>query len=131
MARRKRVCENVADCEFVQSHLVVSASNQSNEIATLRAENEALRQELAVAASSAKSEAVVADVSTANSDKMQELQRELSAANERVEQLQTEKQRLEGFLKTAKQMIRETRAKKVQSILIFVVCILIHCTLHS
>jgi chromosome segregation ATPase len=83
------------------------AANSDAELARLRAENAALAAALAAANAAAPSPALMTLAPASD-----ESQRLLNEARDRINALTIDKTKLEGFLKTAKQMIRDMRSKE-------------------
>jgi chromosome segregation ATPase len=99
-----------------ESSSAAAAAATDAELTRLRADNASLRQQLAAAAaatttttSTTSTTSIVPVAVVAAGDDATRL---LNEARERITALTTDKTRLEGYLKTAKQMIREMRSKE-------------------
>lgn len=90
------------------SWLDESSATDAAELARLRAENAALKAAAAASATAVAAAPAVVGAAPVSD----ETQRLLNEARERINALTIDKTRLEGYLKTAKQMIRDMRSKE-------------------
>jgi chromosome segregation ATPase len=88
------------------------AANSDAELARLRAENATLAAALAAANAATAAAAAPSPALMTLAPASDESQRLLNEARDRINALTIDKTKLEGFLKTAKQMIRDMRSKE-------------------